>query len=144
MNYAKYISVALASTLKFVGGPLAGMALKLTWTETAICSVLGMMASVFLVLFAGTAINQIRDRYRKTPPRLFTKRSRMAVRIWQRAGLAGIAILTPILLTPIGGTALALSFHVPTPRILIAMLLSGSFWGVVISWGLFQIPGLFN
>ena len=144
MNYAKYISVALASMLKFVGGPLAGMALKLTWTETAVCSVFGMMTSVFLVLFAGTAINKIRDRYRKTTPRLFTKRTRMAVRIWQRAGLPGIAVLTPILLTPIGGTALALSFRVPTPQIIIAMLLSGGFWGVVISWGLFQIPGWFK
>jgi len=144
MNYAKYISVALASMLKFVGGPLAGMALNLTWRETAICSVLGMMTSVFLVLFAGTAINQIRDRYRKAKPRLFTKRTRMAVRIWQRAGLAGIAVLTPILLTPIGGTALALSFRVPNLRIIVAMLLSGSFWGVVICWGAFQIPGLFR
>ncbi|MEZ0483281.1 hypothetical protein [Fibrella aquatica] len=128
--------------LKFVGGPLAGLALQLSWFETAICSVTGMMMSVFLVLFAGTAITQIQDRYRKTAPRLFTKRSRMAVRIWQRAGLAGIAVLTPILLTPIGGTALALSFRVPTLRIIVAMLLSGIFWGVLICWGLFQIPAL--
>ncbi len=144
MSYAKYISVALASTLKFIGGPLAGLALKLSWHETAICSAVGMMASVLLVLFAGSAIKQIRQRYQKKPPRLFTKRTRLAVRIWQRAGLAGIALLTPILLTPIGGTALAISFRVPIPRIVLAMLVSGSFWGVVLSWGMFQLPGFFK
>ena len=144
MSFAKYISVALASMLKFVGGPLAGLALKLSWHETAICSAVGMMMSVLLVLFAGSALENIRQRYRKTPARLFTKRTRMAVRIWQRSGLAGIAVLTPILLTPIGGTALAVSFRVPTLRIVLAMLISGSIWGIIISWGLYQIPWLYK
>ncbi|MEZ0542314.1 hypothetical protein [Fibrella arboris] len=144
MSYAKYISVALASMLKFIGGPLAGLALKLSWHETAICSAIGMMASVLLVLFAGSAISQLQARYQKAVPRLFSKRTRLAVRIWQKSGLAGIALLTPILLTPIGGTALAISFRVPMPRIILAMLMSGSFWGVVLSWGMYQIPGLFK
>ena len=144
MSYAKYISVALASMLKFIGGPLAGLALKLSWHETAICSALGMMVSVLLVLFAGSAIAQIQQRYRKVAPKLFSKRTRLAVRIWQRSGLAGIALLTPILLTPIGGTALAVSFRVSAVRIIVAMSLSGAFWGVVLSWGMYQLPGLFK
>lgn len=144
MSYAKYISVALASMLKFIGGPLAGLALKLSWHETALCSAIGMMMSVLLVLFAGSALTQIQQRYQKAAPRLFTKRTRLAVRIWQRSGMAGIALLTPILLTPIGGTALAISFRVPALRIVAAMLLSGSFWGVVLSWATYQIPGLFK
>lgn len=144
MNYAKYISVALASMLKFIGGPLAGLALKLTWLETALCTLGGMMASVLLVVFAGTALNRLLQRYRKTKPRLFTKRTRLAVRIWQRAGLAGIALLTPLLLTPIGGTALAVSFRVPIVRIVLAMLASGSFWGIVLTYLTYQVPELFN
>lgn len=144
MSYAKYISVALASMLKFIGGPLAGLALKLSWPETAVCSALGMMTSVLLVLFAGSAIEQIQRRYRKAAPKLFSKRTRLAVRIWQRSGLAGIALLTPILLTPIGGTVLAVSFRVSALRIIVAMLLSGAFWGVVLSWGMYQLPGLFK
>ena len=144
MSYGKYISVALASTLKFVGGPLAGLALNLNWYETAICSATGMMASVLLVLFAGTALAQVAQRYRKAKPKLFTRRTRLAVKIWQRSGLAGIALLTPILLTPIGGTVLAISFHVPVGRIVVAMLLSSLFWGVVLSWGLFQLPAFFG
>lgn len=141
---AKYISVALASMLKFIGGPLAGLALKLPWFETALCTLTGMMISVFLVLFAGTALNQILQRYRKATPRRFTRRTRLAVRIWKRAGLAGIALLTPLLLTPIGGTVLAVSFRVPAIRILLAMLASGSFWGVVLTLITYQLPGLFK
>jgi hypothetical protein len=144
MNIAKYVSVALASMLKFIGGPLAGLALQLSWVETAACTLAGMMTSVLLVVFAGTALDRLLQRYRKTPTRRFTKRTRLAVRIWQRAGLAGIALLTPLLLTPVGGTVLAVSFRVPTGRLMLAMLASGTFWGVVLTYLTYLVPGLFK
>jgi hypothetical protein len=144
MEIAKYISVALASMLKFIGGPLAGLALQLTWVETAACTLGGMMASVLLVVFAGTALDRLRQRYRTAPPRRFSRRTRLAVRIWQRAGLAGIALLTPLLLTPLGGTAIALSFRVPPARLVLAMLASGAFWGVVLTYLTYLVPGLFK
>lgn len=140
MEYAKYISVMLASMLKFVGGPLAGLALQLTWIETAICTLVGMMVSVLLVVFAHSALDRLRLRYRKAPPKLFSKRTRFAVKVWRRAGITGIALLTPLLLTPIGGTALAVSFRVAPVRIIIAMLLSGAFWGLVFTMLIYQLP----
>lgn len=50
MNFAKYISVIAISMLKFMGGPLTGLTLNLSWIETAICSVIGMMITVVLVI----------------------------------------------------------------------------------------------
>jgi len=44
---AKYISVILASTIKFIGGPLAGLALQLSWYETASCTIIGMIAECY-------------------------------------------------------------------------------------------------
>ena len=144
MQFAKYISVILASTLKFVGGPLAGLAFRLNWVETAACTLVGMMLSVLIVSFAGEALLRLSQRFRKTPPRRFTRRSRMAVRIWQRAGMAGIAFLTPILLTPIGGTAIALSFNVKRFKLISYMLISGLFWAIIQTLLLYQLPGLFK
>lgn len=142
MPIAKYISVIIASTIKFIGGPLAGATLGLTWPETAICTTLGMMMSVVVITFAGAALQAIWQRYRSAPPRRFSSRTRMAIRIWKRAGLAGIALLTPLFLTPIGGTVVALSFGVKRVQLLLYMLISGIFWAIVQTLAIYQIPGL--
>lgn len=143
MPWAKYISVVLASMVKFVAGPLAGLALSLSWWETALCTVVGMMLSVIIFMFLGSAIQQLIGRYRKNKPRLFSKRTRMAVRVWKRSGMTGIAILTPLLFTPIGGTLIAVSFKVPRLTILAQMLLWGVIWGVIMSFGLYRFRDLF-
>ena len=76
MPWAKYISVVLASMVKFVAGPITGVALGLKWWETALCTVIGMMFSVVIFLFLGTAIQHLIGRYRKQKPPLFSKRTR--------------------------------------------------------------------
>ncbi|MFD2572345.1 hypothetical protein ACFSUS_17025 [Spirosoma soli] len=142
MQLAKYLSVIVASTIKFVGGPLSGIALGLSWIETAVCTTLGMMLSVVAVTYAGAALQTLLQRYRPQTPKRFTRRTRMAIRIWKRSGLIGIALLTPLILTPIGGTALAVSFRVGRGQLLLYMLISGIFWAVVQTIALYQVPGL--
>jgi hypothetical protein len=143
MPWAKYISVILASMLKFVAGPLAGIALRLNWWETAVCTVVGMMLSVVIFVFLGTAIQQLISRYRKKKPRLFSKRTRLAVRVWKKSGMTGIAILTPLLFTPIGGTLIAVSFKVPRLTIILQMLLWGVVLGVIITLAVYKFRDLF-
>ena len=142
MEYARYASVILASAIKFFGGPLAGLALGLSWVETAICTTLGMMLSVLVVTYAGAALQALLARYRSQKPKLFSSRTRLAVRIWKRAGMAGIAFLTPLLLTPIGGTALAVSFRVNRGQLFGYMLVSGILWAVVQTLLVYQLPRL--
>ena len=142
MPFAKYVSVVIASTIKFLGGPLSGAALGLTWIETAMCTTLGMMISVVAIAYIGAGIQAVVHRYYPQPAKRFTKRTRMAVRIWKRSGMAGIAFLTPLILTPIGGTILAVSFGVKRGLILLYMLISAVFWAVVQTVALYQIPGL--
>ena len=132
----------IASMIKFIGGPLSGVALGLAWIETAICTTIGMMLSVVLITYAGTALLALWQRYRTEPPKRFTRRTRLAIRIWRRSGLAGIALLTPIILTPIGGTVLAVSFGVKRGLILLYMLVSAVFWAVVQTLAVYQIPGI--
>jgi uncharacterized membrane protein len=135
----KYFSVAMAAALKFFAGPITGLALGLTWYETALCSALGMMVSVVLTTYIGKGIQALMARWRKASPRKFSKSSRLAVRIWQRFGIIGIALLTPLLFTPIGGTILALALRVQRQAIFFWMLVSGVSVGLVISYLLYRL-----
>jgi hypothetical protein len=142
MPFGKYFTVIALTALKFFNGPIAGIVMDLTWYETAICSIIGMMLMVTLISFLGKQIQIWISNYRKTKPKLFSKRSRFAVKIWLKLGIWGIACFTPLFFTPIGGTLLALSFKVPIPKILFAMLVFAVFWGVILTFAIFQVSEL--
>ena len=142
MPFGKYFTVIALTALKFFNGPIAGIVMDLTWYETAICSIIGMMLMVTLMSFLGKQVQIWVSNYRKTKPKLFSKRSRFAVKIWLKLGIWGIACFTPLFFTPIGGTLLALSFKVPIPKILFAMLVFAVFWGVVLTFAIFQVSEL--
>ncbi len=142
MPFGKYFTVIALTALKFFNGPIAGIVMDLTWYETAICSIIGMMAMVTVMSFLGKQIQVWISNYRKTKPKLFSKRSRFAVKIWLKLGIWGIACFTPLFFTPIGGTLLALSFKVPIPKILLSMLVFAIFWGIVLTFAIFQVSEL--
>jgi len=129
--------------LKFIAGPITGLALNLTWYETASCTLLGMMLTVLILTFLGRMAQQIIQKYQKQKPRLFSKRTRFAVKVWQKSGMTGIALLTPLIFTPIGGTLIAISFKVSPTKTIAQMLLWGFIWAIVITWGLFKFRELF-
>ncbi len=142
MSFGKYFTVMVATAIKFFNGPIAGIALDLTWWETAICCVIGMMSAVTIVIFLGNTVQRLIDKYRKTPAKLFSKRTRFAVKIWKKLGIWGIAFFTPLFFTPIGGTLLALSFKVEVKKIWFSMLLFAVIWGVVFSYFVSQVASL--
>lgn len=142
MNWGAYFAVMAASSIKFVAGPLTGFGLGLSMLETIICTWVGMMTTVSIMLTMGRFIVQQISRLRVQKPRLFSGRARYAVRVWQRFGIKGIAVMTPLLFTPIGGSLLALSFKVPTPRVLFFMAFSGIFWAVVFTVMFYQLTFL--
>ena len=81
LRLAEYITVAIAATLKFVGGPIAGAALQLKWWETTLSSAIGLMITVFTVIYGGEIIKKIVKSFRKDKPRrIFTKPNRLTIR----------------------------------------------------------------
>ncbi|TGE14859.1 hypothetical protein E5J99_14445 [Hymenobacter elongatus] len=120
--------------VKFFAGPLAGISLGLPFVQTLGLTVAGMMTSVALVSSVGRmwALHMRQRRETKGKP-LFSKRSRRIVGIFRRFGMPGIAFLTPILFSPIGGTVIATQLHVPRLRILLHMLWSALFWGFTLT-----------
>jgi membrane protein DedA with SNARE-associated domain len=133
----KVVSVYFSCMVKFILGPLGGYAAGLPLVATILVTVAGMMTVVFLFTFFG---NWIRD---KVFSRLFKKRKKFSqgnrrfVGIWKKYGLVGVAALTPVILTPIGGTLLAVSSGSPKEKIIFYMFISASAWSIVFSCALY-------
>lgn len=132
----KYSSVYFASSMKYLMGPLAGAGLQLTLWETSLFTFLGMMSSVILFTYLGIPFrNKITANLKKRGKyKLFTTKNRRIVKIWKKFGILGVALLTPPVLTPIGGTIIALSFSVPKKKLWIYMAFSAAFWSYPTSY----------
>jgi membrane protein DedA with SNARE-associated domain len=132
----KAIPIYFSCMLKFIFGPAGGYAVGLHLVTTILTTVLGTMTVVFLLTYFGNWIRtRIFGRIKKRKVNL--KRAERLERIWKRYGLAGVALLTPIILTPIGGTLLAVSSGSPKEKIMIYMFISASFWSVVITLAIY-------
>lgn len=139
----KYVSVFLLSTVKFFGGPLAGVTMGLSFGATMALTITGMMTSV--VIFSGIGNYFSRwyvERRRLKQKPIFSKHSRRIVRIWQRFGMRGIAFLTPLILSPIIGTVVATALGASPRKIILNMLWSAVFWGFTMTFVLTKISHL--
>lgn len=142
---SKALGVFLLSTLKFILGPITGFGAKLHFITTVIATIAGMMSSVVAFTYFGEwlkahAINKvftwikthiIHKIFRRKPGPKKSKKPRSA--FWSKYGLTGVAIFTPVFLTPIGGTILALSMGYPKEKILLYMFISAIVWALIFS-----------
>ncbi|MCS7003822.1 MAG: hypothetical protein NZM38_00695 [Cytophagales bacterium] len=136
-----YILTAALSGLKFIFGPITGYSIGLSLFETSLCTALGMITTVWLISIAGRKIhNFFIPKNRK----LFTSRNRMIIRIWRRYGIWGVAFFTPLILTPIGGTIIAVSLGERYTKILPYMSVSAFFWAFIFSYAVYQLGGNLN
>lgn len=133
----KAIPILISSMFKFILGPVGGYAAGLHIVTTILSTVIGMMASVVAFTFFGEWIRiKILDRFFKGGKK-FSKSNRNFVGIWKKYGIAGVAALTPLLLTPIGGTLLAVGFGSPKDKIIVYMFISAAFWSIVFSFAIY-------
>lgn len=139
MNIQAYFAVISAAMIKFFAGPATGIGLGLHPVEIMICSWVGMMISVTLFVFAGDWI----QRQWKRPQKSTVKSKRRYIKIKQKAGLWGIAFLTPALLSPIGGAIVAVAFRYNRQEILTKMAIAGAVWAVIQVYAFGAIRNLF-
>lgn len=138
----KYLTVYLSSTVKFVGGPIAGLATGLSWLETSLFTALGMMTTVLLFTLLGKPMRRLLQRTLWRKRKRFSRRNRQFVKIWKRWGIPGVSFLTPLLLSPIGGALLANAFGGAKKDIIVYMFISAVFWGFVISGFFYTVKDL--
>jgi uncharacterized membrane protein len=132
----KYLIIYTLSGLKIIFGPTLGMAYGFNVVETALISWLGMMTTVYILSYFGTEIRTLTVRVfgkKKQKKKVFTPRKRRFVKIWKTYGVMGIAFLTPVLLSPPGGTILANAFGGKREDIIRWMWIFGGFWSFTLT-----------
>lgn len=130
----KAIPVYFASMLKFILGPVGGYTAGLNLLTTILSTVFGTMTVVFLFTYSGNWLRQkVLSKFIRKESR-FSNKNKRFTGIWKKYGLPGVALLTPLLLTPIGGTLLAISSGSPKDKIIVYMFISASFWAVLFSF----------
>jgi len=130
----KAIPVFLSSALKFILGPLEGYGLKLHFLTTVIATISGMMVSVVAFTFFGEWMRNVllkRFFHKKDSDATKEKKPNRFSGFIAKYGLGGVAFLTPVFLTPIGGTILAVSLTESKKKILLYMFISAIFWAFV-------------
>lgn len=129
----KIISVYFSSMLKFILGPVGGYAAGLNLMTTILTTIAGMMTIVLLFTYFGKWLQKnIISRFVQKRNK-FSVSNKKFVRIWKKYGLVGVAALTPVILTPIGGTILAVSSGSPREKIIFYMFISAAVWSMVLS-----------
>src|SRR5690554_1519066 len=127
----KFLGIYLMALFKFIAGPVLGYVAGYSLVEIMLVTVSGMMSSVLLFTYLGEWAKKqwgIRIKRKKV---VFSRKNRRIVKIWQKFGAAGVAVLTPLLLSPIGGTLVLTSFGVNRRKIISYMLFSGLFWSFI-------------
>jgi hypothetical protein len=133
----KAIPVYFSSMLKFILGPIGGYASGLNLVTTILTTVFGMMTVVLLFTYSGNWFREkVLNRFIKKKNRSGVGNQRFGI-IWKKYGLPGVALLTPIILTPIGGTLLAVSSGSPKEKIIFYMFISAAVWSVVFSMAIY-------
>lgn len=144
MDIAQFFIVFGVSAVKFLFGPAIGFGLGLSYIPIIIATTTGMFTSVTLFSLAGDKLRRfLIDRYFPNRRR-FTKQTRKRIKFWRKYGLVGVAFLTPVLFSPIGGTLIAVSFGEKWQRIVFAMFISGFFWAFTITSLIYVVGDIFH
>ncbi|GGZ23296.1 hypothetical protein GCM10007049_15250 [Echinicola pacifica] len=135
----QFLAIYTVCLFKFLGGPLLGNAANYSILEIVIVTVSGMMTSVIVFAYLGEWIKSVWTiKVRKNPKR-FSKKTRIIVKVWQKFGAIGVAAITPLFLTPIGGTILLASFGVKRNKIFLYMFISAVCWAFIQGMFIHQI-----
>jgi membrane protein DedA with SNARE-associated domain len=129
----KILTIYMLTMLKFIFGPIGGYAARLNILITILVTIAGMMTVVLVLTFSGEWFKEkfLSRFFRKREK--FSARTKKFVTIWKKYGLVGVAALTPVILTPIGGTVLALSSGSSKNKIIYYMMISASVWSVILT-----------
>jgi hypothetical protein len=126
----KLLSTAAAGALDVWVGIITGLALGLSPALSGAVSITSALLGVTLVVAAGGRLGHLIYRSRH-----LAKRRERIERVWKRYGIPGVALQAPLLTGPLLATLLALTLGAPPRHLLLWMLSSVVFWGVVLTGG---------
>jgi hypothetical protein len=153
-GFLKILIVFLVSSIKFLIAPALSFGMGLNFIQTWLSTTAGGIVGVVVFFFLSKWILQLYSRYffyyfhlarikiygflnikvpKFIPARRFTKRNRLIITIVKKFGMAGIVILTPVLLSIPVGTFIATRYYSANRFLLVYLSASVLFWSLFMS-----------
>lgn len=145
----KYLEVGLIASIKFLFAPFDAERNGFTWLEsftvTTAGGLIGILAFTFLgeniahwwrhlmALIKSIFLRRPAAVIERKPRKNFTRSRRFIVRIKMRFGLAGVAFVTPCIISIPIGTLVAITFYKKRQRVLLFLSVSLLFWSLVLN-----------
>jgi len=131
-------TVVVTSMMELWAAIPLGFALQLPPLIIGICSAIGAIASAGIVIFLG---GSLRSWLLKRIEKKGKKQGRMA-RIWDKYGVIGLGLASPLLTGAPLGAALGISLGAPTGKLMWWMSIGIVIWSVIltiaVAYGLLQ------
>ena len=142
------------STIKFLFAPALAFGMGLNFIQTWLSTTAGGIVGVVAFFFLSKWLLQLYTRHffyyslkirvkiynllnvtmpQFIPARKFTKRNRIIIKIVKKFGMAGIVILTPVLLSIPLGTFIATRYYSANRFLLVYLCISVLFWSLLMS-----------
>lgn len=136
-SIGSYLTVTALCAVKYMIGVASGLATDFSFTELFLCYFIGgSLGMVLYTLFGNRIMNWWKKRKSQNteisqdlPPKNDWK-----IKVWNRFGLVGIAILTPPILSQPVGTAISLGFGTPAYKVIIFMCASIFVWSLIFAY----------
>jgi len=153
-GFLKILIVFAVSSIKFLIAPALSFSLGLNFLQTFLSTTSGGITGVVIFFFLSRWMLLLYARYFvfymhrikkkiyaflklevpiEIPARKFTRRNRFIIKIVRKYGLAGIVILTPVILSIPIGTFLATRFYASNRYLLVYLISSVLFWSLLMS-----------
>jgi len=153
-GFLKILIVFAVSSIKFLFAPALSFGMGLNFVQTFLSTTAGGIVGVVIFFFLSRWMLSLYAKYftfyfhlLKTkiyrglnmnipafvPARRFTKRNRFIIKIVRKYGLAGIVVLTPVLLSIPVGTFLATRYYSTNRFLLVYLSASVLFWSLFMS-----------
>lgn len=149
-HWLKILEVGLISSVKFLLAPFEAERQGMNFVQAFAVTTAGGTLGIFLFYYAGGLIAswwghnvaKIKSFFTRRPlsdfegenKRIFTRGNKRIVRIKQKFGLAGIAFITPCLISIPIGTLVAVAFYPKRKIVLIYLLVSLLLWSLVLNY----------
>lgn len=148
MHFSKATLIFLLSSTKFLAGIIFASATRCSFESALILTIGGGAFGVFFYLFGFKLLAKFIEKETRHIKVKFNGWRRFMIKLKQKGGLFGIAMLTPLILSIPIGIALSISLGSTKRRILIFHISSIVFWSFLIfsiKYGLgFDLTSMFK
>lgn len=150
MEFGTAFFVFIFSTTKYFTGPLLARTASFGFWEIMIYCGSGGLSGVFIYSFLSDQVILLYEKLvyklmnrEKKASKVFSRKTRMMVKIKQKGGLWAIAFLTPVLLSMPVGVFLTMRYFT-LKQSLFAQCVAVVFWTVFFSFGYTYVGELFG